>query len=104
MTPPIEKLKACKDADELNTALRALCESFGAVRSLRILEAGKPGQHQMLCFLQFETADAKRSFSTEFSVGSFGGELIVVVDLQTAATDIMAVTNEKSLHRCGTAT
>lgn len=93
MTPAIEKLRACTDADELSTALHQLCVSFGAVNSLRIIEAGKPGQRQMLCFLRFENIDARQRFSTEFNVGSFGGELILIVDLHAAATEIVVAEN-----------
>ena len=90
MSPAIEKLRTCISAGELNTALRLLCVSFGAVSSLKIIEVEKPGQRQMMCFLRFENILAMQRFSTEFGVGIFGGELILIVDLYAVATQITA--------------
>ena len=88
MSPAIEKLRTCASADELNIALGLLCVSFGVVSSLKIVEVEKPGQRQMLCFLRFENILSMQRFSTEFSVGIFGGELILIVDLYAAASGI----------------
>ena len=90
MSPATEKLRTCTSADELNIALRLLCVPFEVVSSLKIIEVEKPGQRQMLCFLRFENTLAMQRFSTEFGVGIFGGELILIVDLYAAATRIAA--------------
>ena len=90
MSPAIEKLRTCISAGELNAALRLLCVSFGTVSSLKIIEVEKPGQRQMMCFLRFENILAMQCFSTEFGVGIFGGELILIVDLYAVATQITA--------------
>ena len=99
MTSSLEKLKACTSVVELTTALHLLCAPFGVISSLRIVEVAKRGQRQMLCFLRFESPDAKQRFSTEFRVGSFGGELILNVDLHPAATQRVAAEKSISLPR-----
>lgn len=88
MSPAIENLRTYASADELNIALRLLCVPFGAVSSLKIIEVEKPGQRQMLCFLRFENIISMRCFATKFGLGIFGGDLILIVDLYTAATEI----------------
>lgn len=85
MSPAIEKLRICTNADEFNTALRLLCISFGAVNSLKVIEVEKPSQRQMMSFLRFENTLAMQRFSTEFGIGIFGGELILIVDLHAPA-------------------
>ena len=88
MSPAIEKLRICTSADEFNTALRLLCVSFGVVNSLKVITVEKPGQRQMMSFLRFENMLAMQRFSTEFGVGIFGGELILIVDLHAAASRV----------------
>ena len=90
MSPAIEKLRMCASADQLNIALRLLCVPFGVVSSLKIVEVQKPGQRQMMCFLRLENIISMQRFSAEFSIGIFGGELILIVDLYAATTGVVA--------------
>lgn len=97
MSVVIEKLRACLDADELHTALHRLCTSFGPMSSLRIVEVAKRGKRQMLCFLRFESTEAEHSFSTEFNIGSFGGELVMIINLHTATVE--TISSKKAISK-----
>ena len=51
--------------------------------ALDILAASQAGKRQALCFLRMVSADQENQLMRELGVGRFGGDLVVIVDLQT---------------------
>lgn len=85
MTSPLVQLDAlrhCPDTASLKTALCLLCSRFGVVSHLDILDAGQAGGDQALCFLRMQTAEQERRLIDALGVGRFGGDIVVIVDLQ----------------------
>ncbi|WP_395057534.1 hypothetical protein [Polaromonas sp.] len=73
------------DIGTLKPALHSLCSRYGSVARLDILAASQAGKRQALCFLRMGSAEQERHLMTELGVGRFGGDLVVIVDLQTPA-------------------
>jgi len=70
------------DISTLRPALHSLCSRFGSVARLDILAASQAGKRQALCFLRMDSPAQERDLMTELGVGRFGGDLVVIVDLQ----------------------
>ena len=70
------------DISTLRPALHSLCSRFGSVARLDILAASQAGKRQALCFLRMDSPAQERELMTELGVGRFGGDLVVIVDLQ----------------------
>ena len=64
----------------------SLCSRFGSIARLDILAAGQAGKRQALCFLRMDSPEQERALMSELGVGRFGGDLVVIVDLHTAAS------------------
>ncbi|WP_457282691.1 hypothetical protein [Polaromonas sp. P5_D5] len=60
-----------------------MCSRFGSVTQLNILPASHAGKQQALCFLRMATAEEEQRLMSGLGIGRFGGELVLVVDLQT---------------------
>lgn len=73
------------DLRGLDAALRALCSGYGKVMQLSILPANHVGKRQALCFLRMASAAQEQHIMTALGIGRFGGELVLVVDLQPPA-------------------
>ena len=82
MYSELDQLKNCTDPSDLKSALFLLCARFGTVKRLDILMASQSGQRQALCFFRLGSADQEQQLMNQLGVGRFGGELVVVVDLQ----------------------
>lgn len=67
----------------LRSALGELCARFGSVARLNILPATQAGKQQALCFVRMSSPEEERQLMSGLGIGRFGGELVVVVDLQT---------------------
>ena len=76
-------LQNFSDISTLKPALHSLCSRFGSVARLDILAASQAGKRQALCFLRMGSADQENQLMRELGVGRFGGDLVVIVDLQT---------------------
>lgn len=81
-----DQLKNFADINTLKPALHSLCSRYGSVARLDILAASQAGKRQALCFLRMGSAEQERHLMNELGVGRFGGDLVVIVDLQTPAT------------------
>ena len=82
MNHDFEHLKTCTNITMLRPALHSLCSRYGSVARLDILAASQAGKRQALCFLRMDSADQEQQLMTELGVGRFGGDLVVIVDLQ----------------------
>lgn len=80
----LDQLQQCPDIATLQTVLRNMCSRFGSVTQLNILPAEHAGKHQALCFLRMASAEQEKELMSGLGIGRFGGELVVVVDLQAA--------------------
>jgi hypothetical protein len=73
------------DIATLRPALHSLCSRFGSVARLDILAASQAGRRQALCFLRMDSAAQERELMSELGVGRFGGDLVVILDLQASS-------------------
>lgn len=80
----LAQLHCRHDLRSLDIALRTLCGGFGKVTQLIILPANHVGKRQALCFLRMASAAQEQHIVTALGIGRFGGELVLVVDLQPA--------------------
>jgi hypothetical protein len=78
-----DHLSKFADISTLRPALHSLCSRFGSVARLDILAASQAGKRQALCFLRMDSAEQEHQLMSELGVGRFGGDLVVIVDLQT---------------------
>jgi len=81
----LAQLHCRHDLRSLDTALRTLCSGYGEVTQLIILPVNHVGKPQALCFLRLASAAQEQHIMTALGIGRFGGELVLVVDLQPAA-------------------
>ncbi|HQS32560.1 MAG: hypothetical protein B7X59_08175 [Polaromonas sp. 39-63-203] len=81
----LAQLHCRHDLRGLDAALRTLCSGYGKVTQLIILPANHVGKRQALCFLRMASAAQEQHIMTALGIGRFGGELVLVVDLQPAA-------------------
>ncbi len=80
-----DQLKNFADISALKPALHSLCSRYGSVARLDILAASQAGKRQALCFLRMGSAEQEQHLMSDLGVGRFGGDLVVIVDLQTPA-------------------
>ena len=85
MNPTLEHLKNCTDIGAVRPALHSLCSRFGSIARLDILAASQAGKRQALCFLRMDSPEHERQLMSELGFGRFGGDLVVIVDLQAGA-------------------
>ncbi|GAB3477513.1 hypothetical protein [Polaromonas eurypsychrophila] len=78
-----DQLKNFADISALKPALHTLCSRYGSVARLDILAASQAGKRQALCFLRMDSAEQEHQLMSELGVGRFGGDLVMIVDLQT---------------------
>lgn len=84
MNNPLDSLKNCSDISSLRLGLCSLCSSFGSIARLDILTARQAGKRQALCFLRMGSPEQEQQVMSELGVGRFGGDLVVVIDLQNS--------------------
>ena len=77
----LRELQQYGDAETLTPALHGLCSHFGPVEKLVILTAKHEGTRQAICFLRLASEDQEQKLMQSLGVGKFGGEVIIVVDL-----------------------
>lgn len=88
MSPSTEHLKNCSDAMELKRELRAMCSRFGSIMRLDVLMARRGGIRQAMCFWRMETPEREDAVMSEFGVGRFAGDLVMIVDLQAGEREV----------------
>ena len=81
MVQAIEHLKNCASASELKREIRKLCARFGSVLRIDVLLARRAGTRQAMCFWRMESPEREDDVMSEFGVGRFGGDLVMIVDL-----------------------
>jgi hypothetical protein len=81
-TEELDELGRCPDMTALRSALGRRCARFGSVTQLNILLATQAGRQQALCFVRMASPEEERRLMSGLGIGRFGGELVVVVDLQ----------------------
>lgn len=81
MNYPLDQLSHCATVGDLKQKLRTLCSRFGAVMRLDVLMANLPGKKQAICLWRMESPEREEELMSEFGVGRFGGDLVMVVDL-----------------------
>jgi hypothetical protein len=86
MHSAFDHLKNSVDMNSLRTGLHMLCSRFGSIVSLDILTARQAGKNQALCFLRMDSAEQEQQVMSELGVGRFGGDIVVVIDLESKAT------------------
>lgn len=89
----LEQLKHCTSISDLRFELSAFCSRFGSLARLDILPANQGNLRQALCFWRMKHPIEEESLISEFGVGRFGGDLVMVVDLEptraaSAAVDV----------------
>jgi hypothetical protein len=82
MNYPLDQLSHCASVGDLKQELRALCSRFGAIMRLDVLMANLPGKKQAICLWRMESPEREEELMSEFGVGRFGGDLVMVVDLE----------------------
>ncbi len=82
MNYPLDRLSHCASVGDLKQELRALCSRFGAIMRLDVLMANLPGKKQAICLWRMESPEREEELMSEFGVGRFGGDLVMVVDLE----------------------
>lgn len=71
------------DIECLRSELRRRCACFGTVKQLDIVESFQSVRRQAICFLRMSTAAEELALARELGVGRFGGELVIVFELDT---------------------
>lgn len=76
-----EHLKNCTSVIDLKREIRTLCARFGSILRIDVLLARRGGTRQAMCFWRMESPELEDEVMSEFGVGRFGGDLVVIVDL-----------------------
>ena len=82
MSQASEHLKNCASVSDLKREIRSLCARFGSILRIDVLLARRGGTRQAMCFWRRESREREDEVMSEFGVGRFGGDLVVVVDLE----------------------
>lgn len=90
MTSLSDSLKNCDSVGDLKHRLRAACARFGSVMRLDVLMARQTGRRQAICFWRMESSEHEEAVISEFGVGRFGGDLVMVVDLGLDSSRVQA--------------
>lgn len=102
MHTSLDQLNGHPDIGALRPALLSVCSRFGSIARLDILAAGHVGKRQALCFLRMDSAEQEQQLISELGVGRFGGDLVLIVDLNTheAANDMGVPAGASSARAC----
>lgn len=95
-----EHLKNCASVSDLKREIRSLCARFGSILRIDVLLARRGGTRQAMCFWRMESPEREDEVMSEFGVGRFGGDLVVIVDLEPGELPSPAclTTPVRSLH------
>ena len=81
-----EHLKNCASVGDVKREIQQLCARFGSILRIDVLLARRSGMRQAMCFWRMESREREEEVMSEFGVGRFGGDLVLIVDLEP--TDI----------------
>lgn len=76
-----EHLKNCTSVIDLKREIQTLCARFGSILRIDVLLARRKGTRQAMCFWRMESPELEDEVMSEFGVGRFGGDLVLIVDL-----------------------
>ena len=85
MNKALEDLSHCGDIGSLETALRSLCSSYGAVTRLDVLPMVGAGKHQVVCLMRLDSPERERDLMTMLGASRVGENVYLVVDLRIPA-------------------
>ena len=77
-----EHLKNCASVSDVKREIQLLCARFGSILRIDVLLARRSGTRQAMCFWRMESREREDEVMSEFGVGRFGGDLVVIVDLE----------------------
>ena len=77
-----EHLKNCASVGDVKREIQLLCARFGSILRIDVLLARRSGARQAMCFWRMESREREDEVMSEFGVGRFGGDLVVIVDLE----------------------
>jgi hypothetical protein len=77
-----EHLKNCASVSDVKREIRALCARFGSILRIDVLLTRRGGTRQAMCFWRMESPEREDEVMSEFGVGRFAGDLVVIVDLE----------------------
>ncbi|MEO8386793.1 MAG: hypothetical protein ABI893_10405 [Polaromonas sp.] len=98
MTPlELDQLQQCPDIATLQVVFRNMCSHFGSVAQLKVLPASHAGKQQALCFVRMASDEEEQRLMSGLGIGRFGGELVVVVDLQIASSLVAPGSSERAV-------
>jgi hypothetical protein len=89
MNETLYQLNHCPDVATLRGRMSSLFSGFGSISKLDIIDTVQAGRRQALCFLRLESTEQEKRLTRDLGVGRFGGDLVIVVDLnlKQAAND-----------------
>ena len=79
-----EHLKNCASVGDVKREIQLLCARFGSILRIDVLLARRSGTRQAMCFWRMESREREDEVMSEFGVGRFGGDLVMIVDLEPA--------------------
>lgn len=68
---------------ELRPALSSLCTGVGALSRLDILPVRQGGRRSAICFIRMDSAEQDIQLMKKLGAGRFGGDVVLVVDLES---------------------
>jgi hypothetical protein len=81
--PGLDALQKCSSISSLRAALTALCSDHGELLRLDIVPTAQAGRQQAMCFMRLRTTAQELSLMRSLGIGRFGGELVLVVSLES---------------------
>jgi hypothetical protein len=82
MNQDTELLKNCASVSDLKREIGMLCARFGGILRIDVLLARRGGARQAMCFWRMESPEREDEVMSEFGVGRFGGDLVMIVELE----------------------
>ncbi|RYF50668.1 MAG: RNA-binding protein [Comamonadaceae bacterium] len=87
----LNDLQHCRTIPALRSELYELCKPYGAIKRLDVLQSKHEGTLQAICFLRMGTPGQEAAVMHALGVGRFGGEIVLVVEVNgQAATEAAA--------------
>lgn len=81
MVQAVQHLSSCTSPGELKREIRKLCARFGRILRIDVLTAKRAGKFQAMCFWRMESPELEDDVMSEFGVGRFAGDLVMIVNL-----------------------
>ncbi|MDO9403218.1 MAG: hypothetical protein Q7T87_04245 [Polaromonas sp.] len=83
-----QMLHTCSSTADVQSALRTICSRFGSLHRLDVIATSPRKGRQAMCFLRMASPSQENQLiehiGPHHGVGRFGGDVVLVVDLQGA--------------------